>query len=452
MVVLIVDDELNIRQSLEGLLSEEGYSVRTCPSAEEGLIAAGNDPPDVVFLDVMLPGMDGLQALERLRTLAPRAKVVMMSGQSDLTTAVRATKLGAHNFLEKPLHPERVLLELKNLAETQTLERTIASLETRLGQDEEILGASEPIRRLRLDIDKAAPSDGRVFVYGENGTGKELVARAIHRQSPRRNKPFVTLNCAALPSALVESELFGYEKGAFTGAVQRKPGLFETADGGTLFLDEVGDMGLDTQAKLLRVLQENEAVRIGGSVPYRFNVRVISATNKNIREEIRLGRFREDLWYRLNVVPLTVPPLRERRGDILILATHFLKSLCERSGKGMKVFSDEAIGLLRSYAWPGNVRELKNLVERLVIMSANPTIGASEVDEGLPHAPASGPDLRPAPGAADGSSLREHLERFERDLLKKEFDAASGNVAAMARQLKTDRANLYRKLKQYGMK
>lgn len=295
MRILVVDDEHRIRSSLRGLLRDEGYTVEDCESGERCVERVREEGFDVVLLDVVLNGMDGLETLRRIRQIAPMTKVLMMSGQSDLSTAVRATKLGAHNFFEKPLNPDRVLLELKNIADQMVLEQRVASLENLMGWEEEMVGDSPVMRCLREAITKAAPSDGRVFIFGENGTGKELVARAIHRESSRSRRPFVSLNCAALPRDLVESELFGYEKGAFTGAVRRKPGRFETADGGTLFLDEVGDMALETQAKLLRVLEENEAVRLGGNTPYRFDVRIISATNKNLTREIEEGRFRNDL-------------------------------------------------------------------------------------------------------------------------------------------------------------
>ncbi len=452
MQILIVDDEPNIRKALSGLLQDEGYDVRACASGEECITQLSKASADVVFLDVVLPGMDGLQTLEHVKSVSPETKVLMMSGQADLAMAVKATKLGAHNFLEKPLHPDRVLLELKNIADQRMLERKILSLENRIGHAEEFVGESFPIRRLKEDIAKAAPSEGRVFIYGENGTGKEIVARAIHGQSRRKNRPFVSLNCAAIPRDLVESELFGYEKGAFTGAVRRKFGLFETAEGGTLFLDEVGDMGPETQAKLLRVLQENEAVHIGGSVPYRFNVRVISATNKDIQEEIRQGRFRTDLWYRLNVIPLVVPPLRERKEDIPVLAEYFLKTVCENSGKGMKSFAPDSLQALWSYSWPGNVRELRNVIERLVIMSEGKIIGETDVLASLPSGRDRTEDAADLPEETGPLSFREIVDRFEKSILEREFRAANGNISELARKLKTDRANLYRKLKEYGIK
>ena len=450
--ILIVDDEPRIRSSLEGLLRDEGYTVESTQSGEQGVEAVQESPFDVVFLDVVLPGQDGLATLERIRELTPSSKVLMMSGKSDLFTAVRATKMGAHNFFEKPLNPDRVLLELKNIADQITLERRVDSLESRVGGEERMLGRSPAMKRLFEAIQKAAPSEGRVFIFGENGTGKELVAREIHIRSGRRNRPFVSLNCAALPKDLVESELFGYEKGAFTGAVRRKQGLFETADGGSLLLDEVGDMALDTQAKLLRVLQENEAVRVGGITPYQFDVRVISATNKNLQGEIEKNRFREDLFYRLNVIPLEIPPLRDRGEDIVLLARHFLGETCRRMGKSMKEWREGALRTLQTYSWPGNVRELKNVVERLVIMSAEDTIGKEEVGSVLPVSTPVPSPTGTVPESGETPSFKEMVQQFEKGVLLQGYQEVGGNVSQLARKLKIDRANLHRKLKSYGIK
>lgn len=450
--ILIVDDEPRIRSSLKGLLTEEGYSVNSCSSGEEAIQLLQKEAIDLVMLDVVLPGLDGLEILERIRKNLPSLKVIMISGQSDLSTAIRATKLGAYNFFEKPLNPDRVLLELKNLTGQMALERKVTSLETLVDQEEKMIGNSPVIQRLQEAIERAAPSEGRVFIFGENGTGKELVARAIHRGSMRKGGTFVSLNCAALPQDLVESELFGYEKGAFTGAVNAKSGRFEMADGGSLFLDEVGDMGLETQAKLLRVLQENEAIRLGGNKPYKFNVRIISATNKDINLEIREGRFREDLYYRLNVIPLEVASLRDRKVDIPLLAQYFLYQYCEKTGKGMKCWAQGALNCLQQYSWPGNVRELKNLVERLIIMSEGDAIEAYEVKNVLP---ASQPIISPKreiPLEKESLSLKEMVGHFERDILVQGFHEVNGNISKLARQLKIDRANLHRKLKSFGIK
>ncbi len=405
----------------------------------------------MVFLDVILPGMDGLETLKKIRETVPRIKVLMMSGQADLSMAVRATKLGAHNFFEKPLNPDQVLLTLKHLQEQRNLEKRVAALENLVGKEGEMIGESGPMRRLKESILKAAPTEGRVLIYGENGTGKELVARSIHRFSLRNQSSFISLNCAALPKDLVESELFGYEKGAFTGAVRRKSGRFEEAEGGTLFLDEVGDMGLDTQAKLLRVLEENEAIRVGGETPYRFDVRIIAATNKHIEEEIETGRFREDLYYRLNVVPLTVPPLRERLSDIPLLASHFIRLICERMGKAVKHWEGGAIDALARYTWPGNVRELRNFVERLVIMSEADTVGVEDVLTILPRQYEL-PAAQTQEVEETTLSLKQKLTRYEEEILRRGYAAVEGNVSQLARNLKIDRANLHRKLKSYGIK
>ncbi len=452
MRVLIVDDEPRIRSTLEGLLKDEGYTVQTCGSGEEGLDVLQEESFDVMMLDVILPGITGLEALEKIRRFNTSVKVLMMSGQADLNTAVQATKLGAYNFFEKPLNPDRVILEFRNIAEQMTLENRVHSLESLVEREGQMVGEAPAMTLLREEISKAAPSDGRVLIFGENGSGKELVARAIHHQSPRQLKNFVSLNCAALPKDLVESELFGYTKGAFTGAMKNKPGLFETADCGTLFLDEIGDMALETQAKLLRVLQENEAVRVGGHRPYRFDVRVISATNKDLMEEIGAKRFREDLYYRLNVIPLQGPPLRDRKEDIPRLAQHFLHQVCERSGKGMKQWEQEGLFRLQDYHWPGNVRELKNIVERLVIMSGHKTVTGDEVRRVLPVTVDSLDSMPDIPNNDKGLSFRDRVEQFEKKLLLQGYQTTGGNVSQLAREFKIDRANLHRKLKSYGIK
>jgi two-component system, NtrC family, nitrogen regulation response regulator NtrX len=452
MRILIVDDEPNIRKSLEGLLRDEGHSASSCSSGEEALERAGKETFDAVLLDVMLPGMGGLDVLERIQPLIPEAGILMMSGQADIVTAVKAVQTGARQFLEKPVDPDRLLIELRNLESQKALEAKVASLETLVESENEMIGESEVMVRLKQDIAKAGPSEGRVLIFGENGTGKELVARAVHGRSRRKDRPFVSLNCAALPQALVESELFGYEKGAFTGAVSRKSGLFETAQGGSLFLDEIGDMAADTQAKLLRVLQENEAVRVGGTAPYRFDVRVIAATNKNLAQEIAAGRFREDLYYRLNVLPLHVPPLRTRGEDVVLLANVFLERICRKTGKGIMRWDAGAPERMRRYAWPGNVRELRNFVERLVIMGEGKVITPEEVVRALPAVQDSAPSAAPSVSPDQNLSLRENLERVEKEILRLGFEETGGNVSLLSRKLKIDRANLHRKLKAYGIK
>ena len=449
MHILIVDDDARIRNALTDLLSEEGYAVESCGSGEEALSRSDLNTWDVFLFDVMLPGMDGLELLETIRQQAARSTVLMMSGHSRIATAIQATRLGAHNFFEKPINPEKLLLELRHLSEQMDLKRQVASLQKRVSSLDELIGESKPMRRLKALIAKAAPSEGRVLISGENGTGKELVARAIHAGSSRNEKPFLSLNCAAIPKELVESELFGHEKGAFTGAVAKKSGKFENAHSGILFLDEIGDMSLDVQAKLLRVLQENEAVRVGGNSPYAFDVRVIAATNKNLQKEIAQGRFRDDLFYRLNVIPIQVAPLRERKADIPLLAGYFLQWFGERTGKARKQFDRDAMHLLRSYAWPGNVRELKNFIERLIILHEGETIIQSDVQDLLPKQDILLPDSRHSKKA--NQSFRDQVQQFENELLLRVHQETNGNISEMARRLRMDRSNLHRKLRQYGI-
>ena len=451
MRILIVDDEIRIRSSLEGLLKDEGYKVRSCESGEKALVELETFHADVILLDVFLAGMDGLETLHQIQKYDTHPVVLMMSGQADISTAVQATRLGAHNFFEKPLNADRILLELKNISDKLILESRINSLEALVAHQEEMIGNSAVILELKEAIAKAAPSEGRVLIYGENGTGKELVARAIHRLSPRSQRSFIGINCAALPKDLVESELFGYEKGAFTGALQQKPGRFELAEGGTLFLDEIGDMPLDTQAKLLRVLEENEAVRVGGNKPYPFNVRVIAATNKHLLEEIKYKRFREDLYYRLNVVPLEVPPLRNRKDDIPVLAEYFLQYFCHQTGKGRLSWDEQALSLLKTYDWPGNVRELKNFIERTVILNQGDKILVSTLKN--THLLSSVEKVENAISKKDkGKSLKDMLSQYEKQILEQGLIKNKGNVSQLARCLGIDRANLHRKLKAYGIK
>jgi two-component system nitrogen regulation response regulator NtrX len=447
--ILIVDDEPRIRHSLKSLLTEEGYETNDEATGELALEALKRTAYDLIFLDLKLPGMNGIDVLKNIRKQAPGSAVIMMSGQSDLETAVEATKLGAHTFLEKPLNAERVLIEVGHINRKLSLEARVQVLEAMI-DDSELIGESPVMNLLRETIRKAAPTNGRLLILGENGTGKELVARAVHRLSLRRGGPFVTLNCAAIPENLVESELFGHEKGAFTGADKMKAGRFEIADGGTLFLDEVGDMNPDTQAKLLRVLQENEAVRLGGHVPYRFDVRVIAATNKDLQSEIQAGKFREDLFYRLNVIPVRVPALRERPGDISLLAQHFLHRICQKTGNSPKQWDEECMAVFESYPWPGNVRELMNFTERMVILSHHDTISADEVAEALPEGYEQ-PIYQPKTSQSI-LSLREQVEAFEKQILLQGFRDVGGNVSELSRRLKIDRANLHRKLKIYGIK
>ena len=378
--ILVVDDEPGIRQALGQLLEYEGYEVKTATGGAEGITIYESFRPQLVFLDVKMAGLDGLEVLKRLRQADPNATVVMISGHATIQTAVEATQLGAYDILEKPLDTDRVLVLLRNAFETRLLSEENERLRETIESRYEIVGRTYGVRALLERIDKVAGTPARVLITGENGTGKELVARAIHRGSPRAKKPFVEVNCAAIPSELIESELFGHMKGSFTGAIADRAGKFEQADGGTLFLDEIGDMSLSAQAKVLRVLQDGVVTRIGGSKPIQVDVRVLAATNKHLEDEIANGRFREDLFYRLNVVPITVPALRERREDIEQLVVYFLQQFAARDGLPARGITDEALVRLSALDWPGNVRELRNTVERLVILASASLITATDVE------------------------------------------------------------------------
>jgi len=460
--ILVVDDDANIGGTLSGLLRDLGHQTSTCTSGEQALELLPREAFDLMFLDVRLPGIDGLATLQQLQETGLSIPTIMISGHAEIDTAVKAVRLGAYNFLEKPLQPERVVLEVKNFAERKQLEQERNQLRQRLGGDGEMVGQSTTMQQLRDAIRKAAPSEARVLITGENGTGKELVAEAIHRQSKRSQAPFVRVNCAAIPRELIESELFGHERGAFTGATRRKIGLIEQAHTGTIFLDEIGDMSLDTQAKLLRVLQENELLRVGGTQPIRFDVRVIAATNKNLDKEIQVGNFRDDLFFRIAVIPIHVPPLRERREDILVLATYFLNQLAQAYGRRPKRLSPDAVAVLENYQWPGNVRELRNIIERLMIMGEAETISAEQVRQALPMfdvpisasvaSTQSNGEATHHLEADEALSLRDRVENFERRLLARVFEEVKGNVSEMARRLRTDRANLHRKLQRYNIK
>jgi two-component system, NtrC family, nitrogen regulation response regulator NtrX len=443
--ILVVDDEPAIRTALRGVLEDEGYRVSTVGSGTDALRLMTEDTPDVVFLDIWMPKKDGLDTLADLKRARPEAPVIMISGHGTIDTAVKATRLGAYDFIEKPLSLEKTLVTVTRALEHTRLERENASLKARLDLRTEIIGDSEAMRALREQIATAAPTSGRVLIHGENGSGKELVARAIHALSARREQPFVEVNCAAIPEELIESELFGHEKGAFTGAVARRRGKFETADGGTLFLDEIGDMSLKTQAKVLRALEEQVVERVGGREPLKVDVRVIAASNRNLETLITQGRFREDLFYRLAVIPIEVPPLRARRDDIPLLVDHFLALFCVENGKRVKTISGEALAYFLAYDWPGNIRELRNMVERLVIMTSGDSIDPDD----LP-AP-----LRPKDAAALGAegqrSLKEARDGFERAYILAELRAHDWNMTRTAERLGIERSHLYRKIKTYGI-
>ncbi|NUO63849.1 MAG: sigma-54-dependent Fis family transcriptional regulator [Gemmatimonadaceae bacterium] len=451
--VLIIDDEPNIRRMVGALLGSEGYDVREAPEGAVGVTRARESEPDVVLLDLMMPGeLDGLATLARLRESAPDVPVVMMSGKAGLADAVRATKLGASNFLEKPLTPEGVLLALAAALELRRARQEARALRADLGLATEMIGSDPSMNTLREMIGRVAPTDARVLITGESGTGKELVAAAIHFGSARKDKPFVRVNCAAIPRDLVESEMFGHERGAFTGATERRIGRFELAHTGTLFLDEVGDLGPEAQAKLLRAIEAREIERVGGGKPIRVDVRIIAATNKDLARAVADGSFREDLYFRLNVIPIVVPPLRDRPGDIPPLVRHFSSLHRARTGRALPMWSEDALQTLSRHRWPGNVRELANIVERLAILHAGREVTAEHVREVLPVDREVAPTRAPLPDpAALDRPLTETLDEFERAVIVRALSSAAGNVAEAARRLKTDRPNLYRRMKRLGI-
>jgi two-component system nitrogen regulation response regulator NtrX len=444
--ILVVDDDEKVLKSIVDILRDEGYRVTGYGQAQEALRAIQKGPPDLVMLDIWMEGMDGLETLGVIKRLHGELPVIMISGHGTIETAVKATKMGAYDYLEKPLDLEKVHLAVRHALDQKRLEWENRALRDTIDRRYEIVGESKAIRMLREQILSAAPSNGRVLIRGESGTGKELIARAIHRHSARRDKPFVVVNCAAIPEELIESELFGHERGAFTGATAQRRGKFELADGATIFLDEVGDMSLKTQAKVLRVLQEQTFERVGGSESLTVDVRVIAASNKDLLEEIRRGAFREDLYYRLSVIPFEVPPLRERQEDIPILARYFLQSFCREHGKPEQDLSPEAMQLLVDYHWPGNVRELRNVIERMVIMVAAKTIQPFDLLPSLRRGGARR-EVWPIP---DGT-LREARSRFEREFILRRLEENQWNVTRTAERLGIERSNLHRKMRAYGI-
>jgi two-component system, NtrC family, nitrogen regulation response regulator NtrX len=447
--ILIVDDEPGVRTALGGVLRDEGYTVEAVESGEACLERVVEQTFDVVLLDVWMPGIDGLETLQRLRERQVDAQVVVISGHGNVESAVRAIKLGAFDFVEKPLSLDKAVLVVRNALRQRLLEAENRDLRAQVDRRYVMVGESRVMRHLREQVLLAAPTNGRVLVLGENGTGKELVARTLHAHSRRRTGPFVEVNCAAIPEELIESELFGHTKGAFTGAVADRRGRFEHAHGGTIFLDEIGDMSLKTQAKVLRALQEQVVQPVGGTTTVRVDVRVVAATNKDLQEEIRAGRFREDLFFRLNVVPIFVPPLRDRADDVPRLAEHFMATLAAEYGRRVKRFAPEAMARLQHHAWPGNVRELHNVVERLLIMVHDDTITASDVgfidDGGGAPAPASGVPETPLLPLADAR------DRFERDYILQVLAAHQGNISRTADALAVERSNLYKKMRAFGI-
>jgi len=443
--ILIVDDESEIRSSLQGVLEDEGYKPLLAESAEECLATLDRKPVDVVMLDIWLPGMDGLEALEHIVNLDDPPEVIMISGHGNIETAVRATKLGAFDFLEKPLSIERTLIVLKNAIDAKRLRSENLEYKKQFQARSVIVGDSIPMKALRQQISLMAPTNGRVLIYGESGSGKELVARAIHAQSLRRDAMFVEVNCAAIPEDLIESELFGHRAGSFQGATSDKEGKFHKADGGTLFLDEVGDMSLKTQSKVLRTLDEGRFVPVGEDEAIIADVRVIAATNKDLEDEISKGNFREDLFYRLNVIPFYVPPLRERKEDIPQLARHFLKEFSQTYNRRPKEITDDALDALTRYTWPGNVRELRNLIERIVIM--NPAVARLE----RKHLPTLVYRDGGRKNVAEFSSLHEARAAYERAYILKKLDENLGSVTRTAEVLGLERSHMYRKMKALGI-
>jgi two-component system nitrogen regulation response regulator NtrX len=442
--ILIVDDEAGIRQSLSAILREEGYGVQAVESGEKCLAEAEKNPFHLVLLDVWLPGMDGLETLRRLRESPQPPTVVMISGHGNIETAVRSTKLGAFDFVEKPLSLPKTLVAVRNALEHVRLEQENRRLRSELGERQQLLGESVPMKSLRQLIALTAPTNGRVLIYGESGTGKELVARALHAQSQRADMPFVEMNCAAIPEELIESELFGHVKGSFTGASEDKIGKFQKADGGTLFLDEVGDMSLKTQAKVLRVLEEQSFEPVGSRKSVAVDVRVLAATNKKLDEEMGKGSFREDLFYRLNVVPLYLPALRERIQDIPILARHFLAEFSAAYARPASELSDAALAVMEQYPWPGNVRELRNVIERLVIVCPESRIQPQhlppELFRGAAHSP-----------QQSFATLAEARHAYEREIVLRKLEENQWNMTRTAAALGLERSHLYRKMKSLGI-
>jgi len=442
--ILIVDDEEGIRESLSSILADEGYAVEAVESAEKALERSARGDLEVILLDVWLPGMDGLEALSRMQSFPRPPAVIMISGHGTIETAVRATKLGAFDFVEKPLSLEKIIVLVRNAVQQRRLEEENQLLRTELGHRHQVVGESVPMKALRQQIAVTAPTNGRVLIYGESGTGKELVARALHAASLRSKGPFVEVNCAAIPEELIESELFGHIKGSFTGASDDKVGKFQKADGGTLFLDEVGDMSLRTQSKVLRVLEEQRFEPVGSNQTIRVDVRVLAATNKDLEKEIAHDRFRQDLFYRLNVIPFFVPPLRDRREDIPILARHFLNEFSSAYGKKTRELSDTALEILIRYPWPGNVRELRNLVERLVIVCPQTRIEAHHLPPELFRGVAESP-LQPY------GTLHEARSAYEREFILRKLQENRWNMTQTAAALGLERSHLYRKMKSLGI-
>jgi len=439
--VLITDDEEGIRESLTGIFEDEGYTVLTASSGEEALKVLKEQVPDLILLDVWLPGIDGIQTLKEIKEMKPELPIVMISGHANIELAVKATRMGAYDFLEKPLSLERVLLVAKRALEKRTLEMENKALKEGLTKRWRLIGNSQKMKHLMEQADMAARSNSRVLILGESGSGKELIAHLLHENSSRADKPFIEMNCAAIPQELIESELFGHEKGSFTGAFERKKGKFELADEGTLFLDEIGDMSLPTQSKVLRVIETQEFQRVGGSKNIKVDVRIVSATNKDLLEEVKKGNFREDLLYRLNVIPIMVPPLRERKDDIPSLVEHFLEYFALEYGQKPKKITADGLKAIGAYDWPGNIRELRNVIERLVIMIPSSTITAKDII--ISEAARS--------DYFSFNTMKEARDSFEKDFITKKLEENNWNISKTAEVLDIERSNLHRKIKAYDI-
>jgi two-component system nitrogen regulation response regulator NtrX len=446
--ILVVDDEPQILQAISGLLQDEDFEVLTAPEGEAALKKVREELPDLVLLDIALPGRDGLEILKDLKDQHPTLPVIMISAYGSVENAVKATRLGAYDFIEKPPHADKILLSVRNALEMARLSEENRRLRQQAAPVREIIGQSEAIQQVREKLRLVAPTSASVLITGENGTGKELVARALHYLSPRSHRLFVEVNCAAIPEDLIESELFGHEKGAFTGATGRRQGKFDLAHEGTLFLDEIGDMSLKTQAKILRILEEQRFERVGGSRPIQVDVRIVAATNKTLEVEIARGTFREDLYHRINVIPLHVPPLRERREDIPLLSQHFLQEVARENQAPLKTLTPRALEVLAAQPWPGNVRELKNFIWRVFLLLPHPVIDAEDL-------PLERPDSINLVGSLSAllavPDFREARARFEREFLKRKLQEHNGSVSATAEAVGLERSHLYRKLRAYGL-
>ncbi|MBU0575633.1 MAG: sigma-54 dependent transcriptional regulator [Proteobacteria bacterium] len=446
--ILIVDDEESICQTLEGILADEGYETVAAGSGEEALRVVEEELPNLVLLDIWLPGMDGIDVLKAIKGSYPQVQVVMMSGHGTIETAVKATKLGAFDFIEKPLSLEKVILAVNNALALAGLEEENLLLKQKVRHEYELTGNSGPIQELKEMIGIVAPTNAWILIMGDNGTGKELVARSLHRQSRRAQKPFIEVNCAAIPEDLIESELFGHERGAFTGATAKKRGKFDLANEGTIFLDEVADMSLKAQAKVLRILQEKKFERVGGSRLIPTDVRVLAATNKDLEKEMEAGRFRQDLFYRLNVIPLRIPPLRDRKEDIPLLIDRFLKDFAFKEGETEKRITDEVMAVLMRHDWPGNVRELKNIIERLIITTPATVISKGDIpplfEERKAEAAALEPDIT-------SDSFRGAKQDFERQYIIRKLQEFDGNISRTAEAIGLERSHLHKKIKGYGL-